>query len=300
MMHEGRPHPHLEMTADLRRWLASALREDVGAGDVTARCTVPARLAGRGELIAKGRGVLCGAPVANELWRHCDKRIEVEWQVHDGAEVAPGDVLAKLEGPMRGLLLGERVALNFLQRLSGVATLTHAFHIAAGGGGGPVICDTRKTTPLWRRLERYAVRIGGGMNHRFGLFDMVLIKENHARAAGGLREAVRAAKAHARQVNGKKKSGHLLRVAAEARDLRETAICCEEKVDLILLDNFTPAQARAAIARYRSCGIPMEISGGVTLKNVVQYAKAGADRISIGALTHSAPALDLSLQLYQR
>lgn len=284
-----RNHQQLNWTAELKGLLAAALAEDVGAGDVTTERTVPEGLAGRGEIIAKAPGVLCGGPVAHKIWQMADKGIVIDWLAQDGEVVEPGQVVAQMRGRLRGLLTGERVALNFLQQLSGVATLTAKFHEAAGGAEGPLICDTRKTTPLWRTLERYSVKIGGGMNHRFGLFDMVLIKENHARAAGGLREAIRRSRV------GRRK----LRIAAEARNPGEVQICCEERVDLILLDNFTAAQAKSTIARFRAAGIPFEISGGVTLRNIGSYAKAGADRISIGALTHSAPALDLSVQLYQ-
>lgn len=287
-MHNTKSVPSLSITPDLMKLLRAALKEDLGTGDVTTERIVPARLDGHGRLIAKAEGVLCGAPIAQKIWNLADKKIEVEWLAHDGAVLAPGDLVCRLRGRMRGLLIGERLALNFLQQLSGVATLTARFCDAAGGASGPVICDTRKTTPLWRKLERYAVGIGGGTNHRFGLFDMVLIKENHARAAGGLREAIRLAR----------KPAGRMRVAAEAQNFAEVEICCEERVDLILLDNFTPARARKAIERFRASGIPFEISGGVNLRNIAAYARAGADRISIGALTHSAPALDLSLQLY--
>lgn len=288
-MANKRSFPQLNWTPELNRLLKAALAEDLGPGDVTTERTVPAKLTGRGELIAKAQGVLCGAPVAHKIWQMADKKIEIDWLAHDGEELKPGQLIARMRGRMRGLLIGERVALNFLQHLSGVASQAARFHAAAGGAGGPVICDTRKTTPLWRVLERYAVAIGGGTNHRFGLFDMVLIKENHARAAGGLRDAIR------RSRLGKGR----FRIAAEARDADEVRICCEERVDLILLDNFTPARARTVIDRFRSAGIPFEISGGVNLRNIAIYAKAGPDRISIGALTHSAPALDMSVQLYQ-
>ncbi len=284
-----RNQPRLEITPELRRLLRAALAEDLGPGDVTTDSIVPARLRGRGEIIAKAAGVLCGCQVANEIWRLVSRKVELNWLVRDGERVEPGRRVVELAGPMRGLLVGERVALNFLQRLSGIATLAAQFHDAAGGAAGPLICDTRKTTPLWRRLERYAVAIGGGCNHRFGLFDMVLIKENHARAAGGLDEAIRRARAGVPK----------LRIAAEARDLDEVRQCCEGRVDLILLDNFTAARARQAIERFRPFGIPFEISGGVSLRNIGAYARAGADRISIGALTHSAPALDLSAQFHQ-
>lgn len=285
----NRTHPRLEVTAELARLVKAALAEDVGSGDATTQAIVPPNLAGRGEIIAKAKGVLCGACIADHVWRLASRRIKIKWLAHDGDRVEPGRRVAEMTGPMAALLTGERVALNFLQQLSGIATTTAKFHEAAGGSAGPLICDTRKTTPLWRRLERYAVAVGGGCNHRFGLFDMVLIKENHARAAGGLGEAIKRARKHA--------AG--LRVAAEARDANEVRICCEGRVDLILLDNFTPARAKAVIDEFRSTGIPFEISGGVNLRNIAAYARAGADRISIGALTHSAPALDLSVQLYQ-
>ena len=198
-MSTARNHPQLTFTAELNGLLAAALAEDLGPGDVTTERTVPAVLRGRGELIAKAPGVLCGTSVAQKIWKLADKKIEVAWQAHDGEGVGPGQIVATLAGPMRGLLIGERVALNFLQRLSGISTLTARLHKAAGGVGGPLICDTRKTTPLWRTLERHAVAMGGGTNHRFGLFDRILIKDNHRavwKAAGSgssLAAAVRAA-----------------------------------------------------------------------------------------------------------
>ena len=288
-MSEKRAFPPLSFTPELNRQLKAALAEDLGSGDVTTQWTVAPRLKGHGEIVAKASGALCGASIAQKIWFLADKNVKIEWLAGEGEPVRPGQSIATLSGRMRGLLIGERVALNFLQRLSGVATLTARFVEKAGGAGGPVICDTRKTTPLWRVLERYAVTVGGGTNHRFGLFDMVLIKENHARAAGGLGEAIRKA-----QSGG----GRKMRVAAEARNLEEVRICCEQRVDLILLDNFTPARTRVAIERYRATGIPFESSGGIALRNVAAFARTGVDRISIGALTHSAPALDLSLQLW--
>ena len=287
MAQANRTRVQLRMTPRLKQHLRNALKEDIGPGDVTTERTVRKGLKATGELMAKAPGILCGAPVAQWVWRSTALASRIHWNVHDGDEVRPGETIATVEGGARGLLNGERVALNFLQRLSGIATLTARYHQAAGGSAGPLICDTRKTTPLWRELERYAVRVGGGTNHRFGLFDMVLIKENHARAAGGLREAIQLAL----------KGGRKLRVMAEARNEQEAQICWEERVDMIMLDNFTPARARRVIERYRATGIPFEISGGVTPRNIAAFAATGADRISIGALTHSAPALDLSFQL---
>lgn len=288
-MNHNRSFSEIQWPPELTRMVKQALAEDIGTGDVTTNRIVPPRMMGWGELHAKQSGVLCGMRVAERVWRLLDDKVVIKWFAHDGEDIEKGQLVMRLEGRMRSLLLGERVALNFLQRLSGIATLTARFHDAVGGADGPVICDTRKTTPLWRSLERYAVRVGGGVNHRTGLYDMILIKENHVRAAGGLREAIRLA----RQDKGR------LRLAAEARTAQEVEICCEEQVDLILLDNFTPQQARAVIARFRPAGIPFEVSGGVTLKTALAYARTGCDRISIGALTHSAPALDLSLQLYR-
>lgn len=283
-----RTFSQIQWTDQLKQRLRDALAEDIGNADLTTQYTVPEHLDGHGSILAKQKGILCGAPVAHMIWKMVDKNIKVQWTVDDGQPFRPGQNLASLDGPMHGLLTGERVALNFLQRLSGVATLTRQFHEAAGGAEGPLICDTRKTTPLWRALERYAVTVGGGVNHRFGLFDMVLIKENHARAAGGLDRAIRAARNAAHPG---------MRIAAEAHNEHEVQVCCEHHVDLVLLDNFDPLQARRVIDRFRPTGIPFEISGGVSLDNIDRFAHAGPDRISVGALTHSAPALDLSVQL---
>lgn len=268
-----------------------ALAEDLGTGDVTTEATVPARMRGEAELYAKAAGVFCGAPVAEVVMAAAGRGITCEWLVAEGGRVTPGVLVARFRGPYRALLSGERVALNFLQRLSGIATMTARIVEAAGGESGPAILDTRKTTPLWRVPERYAVRMGGGRNHRFGLSDMVLLKENHIRAAGGIGEAVRRARAHA--------CG--LKIGVEARNEAEVAEAMKETPDLILLDNMTPAQVRRITGRYADRrGAPkteFEISGGVNLRTAARYAAAGADRISIGALTHSAPALDLSLQI---
>lgn len=285
----NRPFPlELNITRSLGRKLRESLAEDLGCGDVTSERVVPRSMQGRGQIVAKAPGVFCGAPVADYVWRLASRRVRAKWEAGEGEPVLPGFIVAELSGPYSALLIGERTALNFLQRLSGIATLTRDLVEAAGGASGPAICDTRKTTPLWRELERYAVRAGGGFNHRFGLFDMVLIKENHARAAGSLAEAIRKAKV----------SGSRLRIAAEARNEDEVRQACEGRVGLILLDNMTPAQARRIVRKYRAAGIPFEVSGGVSLSNIKAYARTGVDRISIGALTHSAPALDLSFQLY--
>lgn len=242
------------------------------------------------------------------VFRSVSPRISIQWSAKEGSRVRPGRTVATIEGPYRALLEGERVALNFLQRLSGIATLTRLMVEAAGGRRGPAICDTRKTTPLWRKLERYAVAVGGGLNHRFGLSDMVLIKENHARAAGSLGEAIRRAQSKGRR-NGQSvgknpekgvRKRRNVPIAAETRDAAEVAEALAGGVDLILLDNMTPAQVRRILKEFRDVAdCPFEVSGGVNLRNIGAYAKTGVDRISIGSLTHSAPALDLSLQLFQ-
>lgn len=296
--------PLLKLDAELRRLIAQALREDVGSGDVTTGRIVPAGMRGRGKLIAKAEGILCGGPVFERAFKSASPRISVLWKAKEGSRVRPGRTVATIEGPYRALLEGERVALNFIQRLSGIATLTRQMVDAAGGRRGPAICDTRKTTPLWRKLERYAVAVGGGLNHRFGLSDMVLIKENHARAAGSLGEAIRRAQSGGRRVGKSPAQGLRKRrnvpIAAETRDAAEVAEALAEGVDLILLDNMTPGQVRRIVKEFRHVAdCPFEVSGGVNLRNIGAYAKTGVDRISIGSLTHSAPALDLSLQLFQ-
>ncbi len=287
----GNSTPTIRISRDLARALRAALEEDLGNGDITTRWTVAPRSRGQGRLIAKAEGVLCGAPVADRIWDFVSPSVKIDWKVAEGAVTQPGQVLAELRGPYPALLAGERVALNFLQQLSGIATLTRQFVLAAGRPKGPDICDTRKTTPLWRELERYAVRVGGGVNHRFGLFDMVLIKENHARAAGGVGHAVRLA------LEGRNAERRRVKVATEATNDQEAEDAFEAGAELILLDNMTPAQVRRIVARFRNRDVPLEVSGGITLKTVAAYARTGVDRISVGSLTHSAPALDLSLQL---
>lgn len=291
MVTKSASRPALKFAPDLRARLRASLAEDVGTGDITTAWTVGVRSRGRGRIIAKAEGVLCGAPVADRIWRLASPAIRIRWKAKDGSLTRRGQVLAELTGPYAALLAGERVALNFLQQLSGVATLTRRFVDAAGGSDGPDICDTRKTTPLWRELERYAVRVGGGVNHRFGLFDMVLIKENHAREAGGVGAAVRLAR------EGRERAGRRVFVAAEATTAEEADDAWAAGAELVLLDNMTPAQVRRIVRRFEGRDVPLEVSGGIHLKNIASYARTGVDRISIGSLTHSAPALDLSLQL---
>jgi nicotinate-nucleotide pyrophosphorylase (carboxylating) len=268
-------------TADL---VARALAEDLGAGDVTALATVPEDARGTATITQKAPGVLFGFDVAHAVFAALDADVEVERLAPEGAWRDGGAAL-RVSGTVRAILGAERTALNFLQRLSGVATLT-ARYVEAVDGTGVRILDTRKTTPGLRELEKAAVRAGGGHSHRHGLFDMVLIKENHAAAAGGVGAAVRAARAAFPD----------LPPEVECRDADEVAEALEAGAPRILLDNMGPAALAAAVAQVGGRA-ELEASGGITLETVREHAVPGLDFISVGALTHSAPALDLSLIL---
>lgn len=273
----------------LERLVERALAEDVGDGDRTTEWTVPAGMTGRACIVVKAEGVIAGTEAAGRVFRRLDPTLEVAWRSADGAGVAPGDVVAELAGPLRAILTGERTALNFLGRLSGVATLAARF-VEAVRGTGCRIVDTRKTTPGWRALEKAAAAAGGARNHRMGLYDMVLVKENHARAAGGIRAALAAVVEHAR-IEG-------IEVEVEVRDERELEEALEGGADRILLDNMSLDALRAAVRRARQAPDPrplLEASGGIGLSAVREVADTGVDLISVGAITHSAPTLDLSL-----
>ncbi len=266
----------------------AALDEDRGPGDVTTAATVPTGVRGRARLVAKAPGVVAGLAVAREVYRQVDPEVAFEARVEDGDRLGPGDRVAVAAGAFASLLSAERTALNFLQRLSGIATLT-ASYVDAVQGTGARIVDTRKTTPGWRGIEKAAVRAGGGGNHRIGLFDAFLIKENHVAAAGGVREAL-AAVARANPDG--------LPVEIEVRSIEELdlALASPHPPDRIMLDNFEPRALAEAVRRARA-GRPdvlLEASGNVDLTTVRGIAETGVDWISVGALTHSAPALDLS------
>ena len=267
-----------------------ALTEDVGGGDATTDALVDASVRARARIVAKQEGVMAGTSVATLAFRELDPAARVTWAVTDGGAVKRGDRVAEIEGQARAILTAERVALNFLQRLSGIATLTRAF-VKAVEGTGVKILDTRKTTPGLRLLEKFAVMAGGGENHRFGLFDGILVKENHVILAGGLHQAIERALAAA--AAGEKK----IPVVVEVRTVEEAEEAARSGVDRILLDNFTPSKIADVLKRVpRGKKSPeLEISGGVRLQNVRDFALPGVSYISIGALTHSAPALDLSL-----
>lgn len=261
-----------------------ALDEDAGLGDVTSRAIFPARHASRAFIAAGHDLVVCGLGVAARVFARVDPALRFKPVASDGDRVRRGAQVCRIDGPTASLLAAERTALNFLQRLSGIATLARRFADAAAGSGVRVV-DTRKTTPGYRALEKYAVRCGGCHNHRSSLGEHVLIKDNHVAAAGSLARAVRLARAAA---------PHLARIEVEAASLAQVREALRAKADAVLLDNMTPAQVHAALGVIAGAAI-VEVSGGVSLGNLRDYALPGVSVISVGALTHSAPAADLSL-----
>ena len=280
-----------ETTREIRALVAAALEEDVEGGDITSEALVPAETRGRASIVQKQPGVIFGLEVAREALMESGAEsfdpLVVEGQWRDGAPA----IVARAGGPGRALLAGERVALNLLGRLSGVATLT-ARYVRAVQGTGARILDTRKTTPGLRSLEKAAVHAGGGHNHRFGLYDAILIKENHISLAGGVGEAVNRARA----------AQPGMEVEVECRNLAELREAVEAGAESLLLDNMTPAELERGVALTRELEdddhpVRLEASGGITLDNVAEVAASGVDEISVGALTHSAPALDLSMEV---
>jgi len=271
--------------------LRSFLAEDIGSGDITTESTVPAARRARGELIAKAPMVLAGIDLFAEVFRLLDATAVVAISAHDGEELAPGNIPGSVTASARALLTGERVALNLLQRLSGVATLTRRF-VRAVEGTGAQILDTRKTTPGLRALEKYAVRVGGGKSYRKDLGEAILIKDNHIRLAGGVSAALAAAQSA---------RGRVQRMEIEVTNLDELRAALTHNPDVILLDNMSPALVREAVSEVRRHAAPRKIdteaSGGIRLENVREFAQAGVDWISVGALTHSAPAVDISFEI---
>ena len=269
---------------DYRDLVRRALAEDIGRGDITTAGTIDGGRRARAIVLAKSRCVIAGLDVALEAFRQLDPAIEVTVHHQDGSLCEPGTTVAEVRGRAGALLTAERTALNFMQRLSGVATQTRQFVDAAGGR--IVVLDTRKTTPLMRALEKYAVRAGGGTNHRFGLDDGILIKDNHVRLAGGVAKAVQ----RMRDANRN------LPVEVEAQSLCEVDAALEAGADIVLLDNLTTSDIIEAVARCRGKA-RTEVSGGVTLARMPELAGTGADYVSVGALTHSVPAADLSFEI---
>lgn len=276
----------IELPKDLGEQVAAALREDVGSGDVTARL-VPDTQVARGRVITREDAVLCGQPWVDETFRRLDSAIRIDWRARDGERVRADQIVFEIQGPARAVLTGERTALNFLQLLSGTATQTRLF-VDALAGTGCTVLDTRKTLPGLRTAQKYAVRCGGAQNLRIGLFDMVLIKENHIAAAGSISAAIAAAK---RQAAG-------LKIEVEVESLEELQEALAAAPDIVMLDNFDTAVMAQAVstARSRSPSVKLEASGNVTLDTVRAIAATGVDYVSIGSLTKHVRATDLSMR----
>lgn len=277
---------NMEILADIGEFLA----EDLGRGDITTRATVPDGVKGSGRFLAKEDLVICGLWIADSVFAHLDPDgPAVETTYNDGDTVTEGTVIGKLEGFADVLLAGERVALNLLQRLSGIATLSRQFAMAVEGTNA-VVVDTRKTTPGLRMMEKYAVGVGGCKNHRFGLDDGVLIKDNHISLAGGVKEAVRGARDVA---------GHLHKIEVEVTNWAQLREAIQAGADIVMLDNQTPDETAKLVemARDMNPEVLIEASGGMKLDNVRAYADAGVDLISVGMLTHSARAVDISFKI---
>jgi nicotinate-nucleotide pyrophosphorylase (carboxylating) len=268
----------------IQRIIQAALEEDLGLGDITTEGTVAAGTIARAELVAKEDFVLAGLDVAGQVFQTVDPLVAFEKLREDGHRVRKGEVIAWLRGSAASLLMAERVALNLLQRMSGIASLTSRY-VEAVAGTGAAIVDTRKTVPGLRVLDKYSVRMGGGRNHRIGLFDGVLIKENHVAAAGGIAAAIERARLRV---------PHTLKIEIETRNLDEVDQALAAKADIIMLDNMTLAEMRQAVERIAGRAL-VEASGGVNLETVADIAATGVDLISVGALTHSVKAADISM-----
>ena len=269
--------------------LELAFAEDIGDGDHTTLCCIPADAMGKSHLLVKEEGILAGVEMARKVFNKFDPTMKMDVMIHDGAHVKPGDIAFVVTGKVRSLLQTERIMLNIMQRMSGIATMTHKY-VERVAGTGCHILDTRKTTPGMRILEKQAVKIGGGMNHRIGLFDMILLKDNHIDFAGGIANAINRCHEYLKEKNLD------LKIEIEVRDFDELQQVLDQGgVDRIMLDNFTPADTKKAVGiinhRY---GI--ESSGGITYDTIHDYAEQGVDFISVGALTHSVKGLDLSFK----
>jgi nicotinate-nucleotide pyrophosphorylase (carboxylating) len=279
-----KPSINTELPLDISQCIQRALEEDIGSGDATTESLVPAGATLRGRIVAKQDGIVAGLTVANEVFRTLNPRITFNAKVEDGSRVTKGVVLAELDGDARTLLTGERTALNFLGRMSGIATLTRQF-VDAVAETSATILDTRKTAPGLRTLDKLAVRLAGGQNHRTGLFDMVLIKDNHIDFAGSITAAVERVRA----------AGVMLPIEVESRTLENVREALELGVERILLDNMSPETMREAVNIVNGRA-KLEASGNVTLENVLEVAQTGVDFISVGALTHSPRVFDMSLE----
>ncbi len=271
---------------DMEQLIKAALAEDIGIGDITTESIIPADAAGSAVIVAKEPLVLAGLDVAGQVFAMLDPDCRVVTDFSDGQAVETGTTVFSVAGRMRALLQGERTALNFVQRLSGIATLTRSYAEILAGSGVRLV-DTRKTTPGWRALEKAAVRSGGGHNHRFGLFDGILIKDNHIVACGGITAAIERARANAH---------HLVKIEIEVSDVAGAEEAAAAGADVIMLDNMTTATIKEAVGRINGRAL-IEVSGSVTRDRLAELAAAGVDIISAGSLTHSARAMDLSMRI---
>lgn len=275
---------------DIDNFIQQALAEDIGSGDHTSLACISANKSGKAELKIKDQGVIAGLKVAEAVFHHHDPNLEITANLKDGAFVSPGNVAFTVQGKMRSILSTERLVLNLMQRMSGVASVTRQYANAIAHTKAKVL-DTRKTTPGLRWFEKEAVRIGGGMNHRFGLFDMILIKDNHVDAAGGIDKALGGA------VNYLNANGLTLDIEIEVRSLSELEQALRHGgMNRVMLDNFSIQDTEIAVRQVAGY-VPLESSGGIDLESIVQYAETGVDFISVGALTHSVRSLDLSLKV---
>ncbi|KGE13594.1 carboxylating nicotinate-nucleotide diphosphorylase [Sphingobacterium deserti] len=273
----------------LKKFVELALEEDVKEGDHTSLSTISEQAKGSAKLLVKDSGILAGVKVAEDIFRLIDPTLSIDVQLHDGAEIQPGDIAFYVKGSIHSILKAERLVLNVMQRMSGIATRTKQYSAQLNGTHAKVL-DTRKTTPLLRFLEKEAVLIGGGANHRFGLYDMILIKDNHVDYAGGISQAVQQAQAYRTE----KKLDVAIEI--EVRNFAELEeVLANEAVDRVMFDNFTPEQVHEAVELVNG-RLVTEASGGITLETIGDYGRAGVDYISVGALTHSVKSLDLSLK----
>ena len=268
-----------------------AFSEDIGDGDHTTLCCIPATAMGESKLLIKDEGIFAGVEIAKQIFHKFDPTLNVEVYIQDGALVKPGDIVMSVKGKEQSLLQTERLMLNILQRMSGIATMTYKYQQALIDAGTKTrVLDTRKTTPGMRMLEKEAVRIGGGMNHRIGLFDMILLKDNHIDFCGGVHNAISRAKQYIKEHG---KDG--MKIECEVRDFQELEEALTEGCDRIMFDNFSPEDTRKAVAMVNG-KCETESSGGITFDTMIPYAKAGVDFISFGALTHSVKVLDMSFK----
>jgi len=275
----------------LHTFIRQAITEDVGNGDHTSLATIPAGQQGRAKLLIKDTGILAGVTIAVEIFKMVDPALRIEMLLTDGASVHPGDIAFYVNGSVHSILIAERLVLNTIQRMSGIATTTNRV-VKLLDGTGTKVLDTRKTTPGLRHLEKLAVKLGGGVNHRFGLFDMILIKDNHVDYAGGTAKAIEAAKAYLQAKNLD------IPIEIEVRNMAElNEVINSSGVNRILLDNFTFEKLKEAVALINKRFIT-EASGGITEENVLEFAQCGVDYVSMGALTHSVKSLDMSLKAF--